>query len=198
MQNKGLVEKAFAEFEFEKIADVVEVKDFYLLELFHGKTWAFKDLPLATVGQFLQYFLSKRKENLTLLVGTSGDTGSAAIESVRNMQNIDIIVMLPKGMCTKIQERQMTTAQENNVHTFIVEGTSDDTDVVTKKCLTDKDYAKQHSLGSISSINWARIMGQIVHFFYGYLQVCGNIGQTIQFVVPTGGMGHVTGVLFKV
>ena len=175
---------------------MVKVNNFHLVELFHGKTWAFKDLPLATVGQFLQYFLSKRKKNMTLLVGTSGDTGSAAIESVRNMENIDIVVMLPKGMCTKIQELQMTTVLDNNVHTFVVEGSSDDIDVIVKKCLTDSNYVAQHSLGSISSINWARIMGQVVHFFYGYLKLCENVGQTIQFVVPTGAMGHVTGKSF--
>ena len=187
------MDKAFTGFRFDGIVDMVEVKGFYLLELFHGKTMAFKDLSLATVGQFLQYFLSKKKKNMTLLVATSGDTGSAAIESVRNMQNIDIVVMLPKGMCTKIQEQQMTTVLDSNVHTFIAEGTSDDIDVLTKDCLTNSCYAAEHSLGSISSINWARIMGQIVHFFYGYLQVCQDIGQIIRFVVPTGAMGHITG-----
>jgi threonine synthase len=165
-----------------------------ILELFHGKTKAFKDIPLMLVSQFLDFFLGRQRKHLTLLVVTSGDTGSAAIESVRGCRWIDIIVLFPKGYCNSIQERQMTTVQDDNVHVFAVEGTTDDVDVPMKACLVDSEFAAKYKLGSVNSINVVRLISQVVFYFYAYFKVCEEIGESVKFVVPTGAMSNVTGI----
>lgn len=166
-----------------------------ILELFHGKTKAFKDIPLMLVSQFLEFFLARQNKHLTLLVGTSGDTGSAAIESVRRCEQIDIIVLFPKGYCNRVQELQMTTVCDDNVYVFSVEGTSDDLDVPVKACLVDAEFASKHNVGSVNSLNIGRLLSQVVFYFYAYFKVCRKLGETVQFVVPTGAMGNVSGIL---
>ena len=126
-------------------------------------------------------------------MGTSGDTGSAAIESVRRSEWIDIIVLFPKGRANQIQELQMTTVTDSNVHVFSTEGTSDDLDKPIKNCFSDLEYAEPNNLSSINSINWCRIMAQLVHIFYAYFQVCEEVGDTVKFIIPTGALGHCTG-----
>ncbi|XP_021251633.1 threonine synthase-like 2 isoform X2 [Numida meleagris] len=114
-----LIDRAFSKFRHKDVVHLSRLKDgLNVLELWHGVTYAFKDLSLSCTGQFLQYFLEKRQKHVTVLVGTSGDTGSSAIESVRGQKNVDIFVLLPKGLCTQIQELQMTTVIEDNVHVF--------------------------------------------------------------------------------
>ena len=169
------------------------VNNFHVLELFHGKTLAFKDYALATVGVFMDYFLSKRKKNVVVLVGTSGDTGSAAIESVRRSQWIDIVVLYPKGRCTQIQELQMTTVLDENVNVVRVDGTSDDLDVPIKNCFSDPAYTEAKKLCMINSTNWCRILAQTVHIIYAYLKVCSEVGDAVKFVIPSGALGHCTG-----
>uniref|UniRef100_A0A5F8GZH4 Threonine synthase N-terminal domain-containing protein n=1 Tax=Monodelphis domestica TaxID=13616 RepID=A0A5F8GZH4_MONDO len=116
---KGLIGRAFSRFRHRDVVHLSRLKNgLNVLELWHGITYAFKDLSLSCSGQFLQYFLEKRQKHVTIVVGTSGDTGSSAIESVRGAKNIDIIVLLPLGLCSKIQELQMTTVIEDNVHVF--------------------------------------------------------------------------------
>lgn len=189
----GLITKAFnSGFDHEKIIPIVKVRDFYVAELWHGKTMAFKDLALSCVAQFMEYFNEKRKRHITVIVSTSGDTGSAAIESVRMSNWIDIIVMFPKGYCSKVQELQMTTVLDDNVHVFCGEGTSDDLDIPLKNCLTNKNLVKEHGLCSINSVNWARIMIQTVHYFYTYFQASDNIHDEVEIVVPTGAAGNIT------
>ncbi|XP_031552589.1 threonine synthase-like 2 [Actinia tenebrosa] len=144
------------------------------------------------VSQFLEFFLRRQKKNLTLLVGTSGDTGSAAIESVRGCEQIDIIVLFPKGYCNRVQELQMTTVCDDNVYVFSVEGTLDDLDVPIKACLVDEKFASKHNLGSVNSINIGRLISQVVYYFYAYFKVCRKLGETVQFVIPTGAMGNVS------
>lgn len=169
------------------------VNNFHVLELFYGKTLAFKDYALASVGVFMDYFLNKRKKNVIVLVGTSGDTGSAAIESVKRSQWIDIIVLYPKGRCTQVQELQMTTILDENVHVVRVDGTSDDLDVPIKNCFSNPAYAVANNLCMINSTNWCRILAQTVHLIYAYLRVCSEVGHTVKFVIPSGALGHCTG-----
>ncbi|VDI00928.1 Hypothetical predicted protein, partial [Mytilus galloprovincialis] len=188
-----LLDKAFAKFTHQEIAPIQRLKNgLNIMELFHGTTWAFKDLALSCVGQFLEYFLSKQKKHLTLVVGTSGDTGSAAIEAVKGFEYVDIIVLLPKGRCSKVQEQQMITAVEKNVHVYRVEGTSDDLDIPIKEIFKDVAFTKKHNLSSINSINWSRIMVQIVHYIFGYLQMCPRCDGEVEIIVPTGACGNVT------
>ncbi|XP_064509586.1 threonine synthase-like 2 isoform X2 [Pseudopipra pipra] len=130
------------------------------------------------------------------LSGTSGDTGSSAIESVRGQKNMDIFVLLPKGLCTQIQELQMTTVIEDNVHVFAAHGNSDEIDEPIKELFADDDFARKYNLMSLNSVNWCRIMVQIAHFFYAYFQCAPSLDTTplpvVEIVVPTGGGGNIT------
>ncbi len=111
------------------------------------------------------------------------------------MKYVDIVVLLPKGRCTDIQERQMTTVMADNVHNFAVEGTSDDLDVPIKALFGDWKYKEEHNLCSINSLNWARVLVQIAHFVYCYYRVCESVGKEVEFVIPTGACGNITGLL---
>uniref|UniRef100_A0A4X2KLX4 Threonine synthase like 2 n=1 Tax=Vombatus ursinus TaxID=29139 RepID=A0A4X2KLX4_VOMUR len=149
---------------------------------------------MSCAGQFLQYFLEKRQKHITIVVGTSGDTGSSAIESVRGAKNIDIIVLLPLGRCSKIQELQMTTVIEGNVHVFGVEGDSDELDKPIKDVFADVAFAKKHNLMSLNSINWSRVLVQMAHYFFAYFQCAPSMDiyplPTVEVVVPTGAAGN--------
>ncbi|XP_053315355.1 threonine synthase-like 2 [Spea bombifrons] len=192
-----LIDKALVRFRHKDIVPFRRLESgLNVLEMWHGVTHAFKDLAMSCVGQFLNYFLQKKKTHVNIVVGTSGDTGSAAIEAVRGIKNIDIIVLLPQGRCTKVQELQMTTVIEDNVHVFAVDGTSDELDVPIKKLFADAAFVKKHNLMSTNSVNWARVLVQIAHFFYAYYQSAPSpAGETlplVEIVVPTGGAGNIT------
>jgi len=189
----NLVDAAFTKFvdpadpiKFAKLKD-----DAVIAELFHGPTLAFKDLALGVVGQMYNYFLSREQRHMTVLIGTSGDTGSAAISALRGLKSVDVVVLLPKGRCTQIQELQMTTVLDENVHNFAVEGTSDDLDVPIKSVFADADYVNTHHLCSINSINWARILVQISHYFYCYFQMAEKVGDKVEIICPTGACGNI-------
>ncbi|XP_074642045.1 threonine synthase-like 2 [Tubulanus polymorphus] len=189
----GLIDKAFTKFRHPEITPLVQLKDgVQIFELFHGQTMAFKDLALSCVGQFLEFYLTRNKRHFVALVGTSGDTGSSAIEGVRGLNSVDIIVILPKGRCSAIQELQMTTAISDNVHVYRLDGTSDDLDEPISKCFMDKDFVDRYGIFSINSVNWARIMVQISHFVYAYLQAKVDRDTVVEIVVPSGGCGNIT------
>ncbi|XP_065490783.1 threonine synthase-like 2 isoform X2 [Caloenas nicobarica] len=192
-----LIDRAFSRFRHKDVVHLSRLKDgLNVLELWHGVTYAFKDLSLSCTGQFLQYFLEKKQKHVTILVGTSGDTGSSAIESVRGQKNMDIFVLLPKGLCTQIQELQMTTVIEDNVHVFAAHGNSDEIDEPIKELFADVDFARKYNLMSLNSVNWSRIMVQIAHHFYAYFQCAPSLDTTplpvVEIVVPTGGGGNIT------
>ncbi|XP_077773689.1 threonine synthase-like 2 [Podarcis muralis] len=192
-----LIDRAFSRFRHRDIVHLTRLeKGLNVLELWHGVTYAFKDLSLSCAGQFLQYFLKKKKKHVTILVGTSGDTGSSAIESVRGEKNVDIFVLLPRGLCSQVQERQMTTVIEDNVHVFITEGNSDEIDEPIKELFADEDFSRRHNLMSLNSINWSRILVQIAHFFYAYFRCAPSMDAAplpvVEVVVPTGGGGNLT------
>merc|ERR1719209_369698 len=190
---KKLINNAFKSFKDEnEPIRIAKLKNgLNIAELFHGPTLAFKDLALGVVGQLYEYFLEKAEKHMTVLIGTSGDTGSAAINAVRGLKWVDVVVLLPKGRCTKIQELQMTTVLEDNVHCFGVDGSSDDLDVPIKAVFADPDYVEKHNLCSINSINWARILVQISHYFYCYFQMTERLGDPVEIVVPTGACGNI-------
>ncbi|KFP77936.1 Threonine synthase-like 2, partial [Acanthisitta chloris] len=192
-----LIDRAFSRFRHKDVVHMSRLKDgLNVLELYHGVTFAFKDLSLSCTGQFLQYFLEKKQKHVTILVGTSGDTGSSAIESVRGQKNMDIFVLLPKGFCTQIQELQMTTVIEKNVHVFAAHGNSDEIDEPIKELFADVNFARKYNLMSLNSVNWSRIMVQIAHYFYAYFQCTPCLDTTplpvVEIVVPTGGGGNIT------
>ncbi|XP_057599236.1 threonine synthase-like 2 [Hippopotamus amphibius kiboko] len=191
----GLIDRAFSRFRHKEVVHLSRLRDgLNVLELWHGPTYAFKDLSLCCTAQFLQYFLEKQKKHVTVVVGTSGDTGSAAIESVQGVKNVDIIVLLPKGRCTKIQELQMTTVLRENVRVFGVEGNSDELDEPIKAVFADVAFVKKHNLMSLNSINWSRVLVQMAHHFFAYFR-CAPALDThplppVEVVVPTGAAGN--------
>ncbi|KAJ7313366.1 hypothetical protein JRQ81_004664 [Phrynocephalus forsythii] len=192
-----LIDQAFSRFKHQDVVHMSRLKEgLNILELWYGPTYAFKDLSLSCTGQFLQYFLKKRGKHVTVLVGTSGDTGSSAIESVRGQKNVDICVLLPQGFCTQVQELQMTTVMEDNVHVFLTEGNADEIDEPIKELFADEDFSRRHGLMSLNSINWSRILVQIAHYFYAYFQ-CAPAPDAlpwpvVEIVIPTGGGGNLT------
>uniref|UniRef100_A0A7N9CJX9 Threonine synthase-like 2 n=1 Tax=Macaca fascicularis TaxID=9541 RepID=A0A7N9CJX9_MACFA len=190
-----LIDRAFSRFRHREVVHLSRLRNgLNVLELWHGVTYAFKDLSLSCTAQFLQYFLEKREKHVTVVVGTSGDTGSAAIESVQGAKNVDIIVLLPKGHCTKIQELQMTTVLKENVHVFGVEGNSDELDEPIKTVFADVAFVKKHNLMSLNSINWSRVLVQMAHHFFAYFQCTPSLDThplpLVEVVVPTGAAGN--------
>lgn len=203
-QLEGLVSSALSSFSVPDAVRLVQLKDsLSILELFHGETLAFKDLALSCTAHFLQYFLRRDRQRTTILVGTSGDTGSSAIRSVLGLREVDIVVVFPRGRITKIQELQMTTSVAENVHVFAADGTSDDIDVPLRKLFADADLVQRHRLMSLNSVNWSRIMVQMAHFLFAYLKLTASLPEgdalpVLEVLVPTGGAGNITaGIIVK-
>ena len=170
-----------------------KVGSVYVAEMWHGPTGAFKDLALSVVGRLMDHFLKKQAKRATVIVSTSGDTGSAAIHGVLNSKNIDIVVMYPRHRISRVQELQMTTVQSPNVRVISVDGTSDDQDIVMKKVNTDTAFAKKYNITCMNSVNVARVLLQAVHFVYMYLRLCPEVTDDVLFCIPSGGLGNLTG-----
>ncbi|XP_075419233.1 threonine synthase-like 2 isoform X1 [Tenrec ecaudatus] len=190
-----LIDRAFRRFRHPEVVHLSRLRNgLNVLELWHGVTYAFKDLSLCCAGKFLQYFLEKRKSHITVLVGTSGDTGSAAIESVQGAKTVDIIVLFPKGHCSRTQELQMTTVLQENVHVFAVEGNSDELDQPIKDVFADAGFVEEHNLMSLNSINWSRVLVQMAHHFFAYFRCTPSMETDplplVEVVVPTGAGGN--------
>ena len=200
---KELINRSYSTFRHPHRTPVTKVNDNkFILELFHGPTFAFKDVALQFLGNLFEYFLKRRNANkgpndvrdkLTIVGATSGDTGSAAIYGVRGKSDISIFILHPKNRVSPIQEAQMTTVLDSNVHNCAVEGTFDDCQDIVKSLFGDKEFNDTHKLGAVNSINWARILSQITYYFYSYFLAKKqlNSDSKIQFVVPTGNFGDI-------
>jgi len=164
--------------------------DFWLLELFHGPTLAFKDFALQLLGRLFDHVLAKRGKRVTIVGATSGDTGSAAIEACRDRAAIDIFILHPKGRVSEVQRRQMTTVDAPNVHNIAIEGTFDDCQDLVKAMFNDVAFRDEMRLSAVNSINWARIMAQTVYYFSSALAL-GAPDRDVAFAVPTGNFGDV-------
>ncbi|HUQ14368.1 MAG TPA: threonine synthase [Novosphingobium sp.] len=164
----------------------------WLLELFHGPTLAFKDIALQLLGLLFEEFLARRPgEHLTIVGATSGDTGSAAIDAVAGRANVDIFMLHPKGRVSDVQRRQMTTVNASNIHNIALDGVSfDDCQAIVKAMFADPDVAGRFRLSAVNSINWARLMAQVVYYFAAALQL-GAPHRRVAFSVPTGNFGDV-------
>ena len=195
-----IAEKTYREFTHNKIAPLVKLKDNkYILELFHGPTYAFKDYPLQMLGNLFQYYLKKEDKKITVIGATSGDTGSAAIDACKNKDNINIFILHPKNKTSDIQRKQMTTIQSKNVFNIAINGTFDDCQNIVKSLFVSDDLKKITTLSAINSINWARIASQSVYFFWAYLQSL-QYDKNVNFIVPTGNFGnvyaaHISGIM---
>ena len=187
----SMVKQSYASFRHPEITPVKSVGKLHILELFHGPTFAFKDVALQFLGNLFAFFLKKRNHPLRILGATSGDTGSAAIHGLRGKQGVDVFMLYPKGRVSAIQERQMTTVLDSNIHNIAVEGSFDDAQGIVKAIFNDRKFKQTFHLGSVNSINWARILAQIVYYFYAWFRVTNDIRERVSFVVPTGNFGNV-------
>ncbi len=181
-----MVEEAYATFEHPDVCPVVELGDLHLLELFWGPTLAFKDVALQIVGRLFDHELTRRSERATIVVATSGDTGSAAIEACVGRDTLDIVVLHPAGRVSDVQRRQMTTVDAPNVHNVAVEGTFDDCQDLVKAMFAEVAFRDRVRLSAMNSINWARVMAQIVY----YVTTSARLGRC-SFTVPSGNFGNI-------
>lgn len=196
---KALIDRSYSSFSTTYITPVVKVDNFYILELFHGPTLAFKDVALQFLGNLFEYYLAKTNRELNIVAATSGDTGSAAIYGVRGKDKIRIFVMHPHGRISKTQEVQMTSVLDSNVFNIAIKGTFDDCQRILKKLFEDVEFKEKYSLGAVNSINWARILAQIVYYFYSAFRVMEQTGaQKVRFAVPTGNFGDILAGFFAV
>lgn len=182
---------AYAQFGHSAVAPLKQLdSDLWVMELFHGPTLAFKDYALQVVGRLFDHVLKKRGERVTIVGATSGDTGSAAIEACRDRDAIDIFILFPQGRVSDVQRRQMTTVASANVHCVAVEGTFDDCQDAVKAMFSHADFRDSLRLSAVNSINWARIMAQVVYYFWAGLAL-GAPDRSVAFAVPTGNFGNV-------
>lgn len=188
---KGLIDRSYATFTHPQITPVVPEDGVYILELFHGVTLAFKDVALQFLGNIFEYILAQRNEHLNIIGATSGDTGSAAIHGVRGKKGINIFILHPHGKTSPVQARQMTSVTDANVHNIAIEGTFDDCQDMVKALFNDLEFKEKYSLGAVNSINWARVLAQVVYYFYAWLRVTDDGGKPVSFAVPTGNFGDI-------
>ncbi len=189
---RRLIERSYVGFSHPEVTPVVEVGGTRILELFHGPTAAFKDVALQLLGNLFEYVLQRDGGRLNIVGATSGDTGSAAIYGVRGKSRIQIFILHPKGRVSPIQERQMTTVLDPNVHNIAIRGTFDDGQRIVKALFNDLAFKSEYSLGAVNSINWARILAQTVYYVYAWGRVSGgDPDRQVDFAVPTGNFGDV-------
>jgi len=189
---KKIIDDSYSTFRHDAIAPMVQTgHNEWILELFQGPTLAFKDFALQFLGNLLDYILKKRDQKVVVMGATSGDTGSAAIEGCRHCDNIDIFILHPHNRVSDVQRRQMTTVLEDNVHNIAMEGNFDDCQNMVKASFGDQSFLPEgRQLVAVNSINWARIMAQIVYYFYAGLAL-GAPARPVAFSVPTGNFGDI-------
>lgn len=208
-----LIAKSYETFRKPEVAPLHQIGEHeYILELFHGPTFAFKDVALQFLGNLFEYFLQRRnankaedaadRERLTVVGATSGDTGSAAIYGLRGKKDVSVFITFPKGRVSPIQEAQMTTVEDENVFNLAVNGTFDDCQDIVKSLFSDTEFNTKYHLGAVNSINWARILAQIVYYFSSYFALLSKLSGErpyttsipnlrIQYAVPTGNFGDI-------
>lgn len=188
---RGLIRAAYAGFGHDARAPIVQLgPNHFLLELFHGPTLAFKDFAMQLLGQMMQADLAKSGKRITIVGATSGDTGSAAMEAFRGLSNVDLFILYPHGRVSDVQRRQMTTSLEANVHAIAMDGDFDDCQARVKDMFNDMDFRDGVCLAGVNSINWARVLAQVVYYFSSAVSV-GAPHRAVSFTVPTGNFGDI-------
>lgn len=188
-----LIQRSYASFDHPDILPLVQVgTDRYILELFHGPTLAFKDVALQFLGNLFEYMITRNGRWLNILGATSGDTGSAAIHGVRGKKGMSIFILHPHGRVSPVQERQMTTVLDANVHNVAIEGSFDDGQRIMKELFADVPFKERLHLASINSVNWARVAAQVVYYFYAAFRLQEQVGdEPVTICVPTGNFGNI-------
>ncbi|MEM9249562.1 MAG: threonine synthase [Pseudomonadota bacterium] len=188
---RSLIAQAYGGFGHPARAPLKQLApNHFLLELFHGPTLAFKDFAMQLIGQLFQTSLKRRGERLTIVGATSGDTGSAAIEAFRGLDFVDVFILFPKGRVSEVQRRQMTTPTEANVHALAIDGDFDDCQARVKDMFNDFAFRDAVSLAGVNSINWARVLAQVVYYFTAAVSL-GAPHRAVSFTVPTGNFGDI-------
>jgi threonine synthase len=183
-----LCREAYATFGHPAVVPLVQIDETrWVQELFHGPTLAFKDVALQLVGRLFDHVLAERSERVMIVGATSGDTGSAAIDGVKGCDNVDIVILYPAGRTSEVQRRQMTTVDSPNVHTLAIDGTFDDCQDLVKAMFNDAAFRERRNLSAVNSINWARVMAQVVY----YVTASQALAGPVTFSVPTGNFGNV-------
>ena len=186
-----MVEAAYAGFNHPAVTPLVQLDDnLFFLELFHGPTLAFKDVAMQLLARMMDHALGARDQRLTIVGATSGDTGAAAVEAFKGRDNIDVFFLYPHNRISDVQRRQMTTAPEDNIHIIALEGTFDDAQAILKALFNDKAFRGDVALTGVNSINWARVVAQIVYYFVSAVAL-GSPHRPVSFAVPTGNFGDI-------
>lgn len=185
-----LIHRAYDSFSAEDIVPMKRLNSkLWIGELFHGPTLAFKDIALQLVGELFENQLQKKSENITIVGATSGDTGSAAIEACRDRERMEIFILHPHGRTSEVQRRQMTSVHSENVFNIAIEGTFDDCQDLVKGMFADVDFSTRINMSAVNSINWARVMAQIVYYWWASMQITDN--GVVNFCVPSGNFGNI-------
>ena len=188
---RAMISRAYVGFDHDARAPLVQLApNHFLLELFHGPTLAFKDFAMQLIAQMFQSALTRSRDRITIVGATSGDTGSAAIEAFRGLENVDVFILYPHGRVSEVQRRQMTTPVEANVHALAMDGDFDDCQAMLKDMFNDTSFRESVRLAGVNSINWGRVLAQIVYFFSSAVSL-GAPHRKISFTVPTGNFGDV-------
>ena len=188
---RQLIAQAYAGFGHAARAPLVQLdSNHFLLELFHGPTLAFKDFAMQLIGQMFQAALSRSGDRVTIVGATSGDTGSAAIEAFRGLKAVDVFILFPHGRVSEVQRRQMTTPSEDNVHALAVDGDFDDCQAAVKDMFNDFTFREDVKLAGVNSINWGRVLAQVVYYFTAAVSL-GAPHREVSFTVPTGNFGDI-------
>lgn len=188
---KAIIDAAYASFRHPSVAPLVELEPgHFVLELFHGPTLAFKDVAMQFLSRVMDHILAERGLRATIVGATSGDTGSAAIEAFRGRDTTDIFILHPKGRTSEVQRRQMTTVLDDNVHNIALEGTFDDCQDAVKAMFNNHGFRDRVRLSGVNSINWGRIVAQIVYYFTAAVSL-GAPHRKVSFTVPTGNFGDI-------
>ena len=187
----GIAREAYATFRHEAVCPLVQVgSNRFILELFHGPTLAFKDVAMQLLARLMDHVLAERGQRATIVGATSGDTGGAAIDAFAGRDRTDIFILFPHGRVSPVQQRQMTTSTAANVHALAVEGNFDDCQALVKAMFNDHAFRDRVRLSGVNSINWARIMAQIVYYFSSAISL-GSPDRPVSFTVPTGNFGDI-------
>ncbi|MBV9562849.1 MAG: threonine synthase [Bradyrhizobium sp.] len=187
----AMANEAYATFRHPAVVPLDQIGPrHFVLELFHGPTLAFKDVAMQLISRLMDHVLARRGERTTIVVATSGDTGGAAVEAFANLANVDLIVLFPHGRISEVQRRMMTTTAAANVHALAIEGTFDDCQALVKGMFNHHGFRDAVSLSGVNSINWARIVAQVVYYFTSAVAL-GAPARTVDFTVPTGNFGDI-------
>jgi threonine synthase len=188
---RGMIDEAYATFRHPAVVPLVQVgPNDFILELFHGTTLAFKDVAMQLLARLMDHVLAERGERATIVGATSGDTGGAAIDAFAGRERTDIFILFPHEKVSPVQQRQMTSSSASNVHAIAVKGNFDDCQNLVKEMFNDAAFRDKVKLSGVNSINWARIMSQVVYYFTAALSL-GGPDRKISFTVPTGNFGDI-------